>query len=100
MSTRRRRERFSGSSLAPVGAAALTTACTTPAGRSGTIERPAPREESKAWVDSVIAGMSLRQKVAQMVWPFMLGDYAPTTAPAWRELERLARDEEVGGFIV
>jgi beta-N-acetylhexosaminidase len=44
--------------------------------------------------------MSLRQKVAQMVWPFMLGDYAPTTAPAWRELERLARDEEVGGFIV
>lgn len=86
--------------LLGVAAAALTTACTAPAGRSGTIERPAPRGESNAWVDSVIAGMSLRQKVAQMVWPFMLGDYAPTTAPAWRELERLARDEEVGGFIV
>jgi beta-N-acetylhexosaminidase len=35
-----------------------------------------------------------------MVWPFMLGDYAPATAPAWRELERLVSEEEVGGFIV
>jgi beta-N-acetylhexosaminidase len=44
--------------------------------------------------------MTLRQKVAQMVWPFMLGDYAATDAPAWTQLERLVRQEEVGGFIV
>ncbi|HEX6048585.1 MAG TPA: glycoside hydrolase family 3 N-terminal domain-containing protein [Gemmatimonadaceae bacterium] len=83
-----------------VAAAVLATACTTPTGRSGTIERPSPRGESDAWADSVIARLSLRQKVAQMVWPFMLGDYAPATAPAWRELERLVSEEEVGGFIV
>jgi len=44
--------------------------------------------------------MSLRQKVAQMVWPFMLGDYAATDAPSWTQLERLVVQEQVGGFIV
>jgi len=44
--------------------------------------------------------MTLRQKVAQMVWPFMLGDYAATNAPSWTQLERLVRQEQVGGFIV
>ena len=33
-----------------------------------------------------------------MVWPFMLGDYAPTDAPAWRQLERLVTEDEVGGY--
>lgn len=53
-----------------------------------------------SWTDSILATMTLRQKVAQMVWPFMLGDYAPTNSPTWRELERLAGEEQVGGFIV
>jgi beta-N-acetylhexosaminidase len=52
------------------------------------------------WADSVLATMSLRQKVAQMVWPFMLGDYAATDAPSWTQLERLVTQEQVGGFIV
>lgn len=53
-----------------------------------------------AWTDSVLATMSLRQKVAQMVWPFMLGDYAATDAASWTQLERLVTQEQVGGFIV
>src|SRR4029453_6445693 len=53
-----------------------------------------------SWSDSVLAAMTLRQKVAQMVWPFMLGDYAATDAASWTQLERLVRQEEVGGFIV
>jgi len=53
-----------------------------------------------SWSDSVLATMTLRQKVAQMVWPFMLGDYAATDAASWIQLERLVRQEEVGGFIV
>jgi beta-N-acetylhexosaminidase len=52
------------------------------------------------WVDSVLATMTLRQKAAQMVWPFMLGDYTSVDSPAWRQLERLAAVEQVGGFII
>jgi beta-N-acetylhexosaminidase len=44
--------------------------------------------------------MTLRQKVAQMVWPFMLGDYVSTDSPSWRQLEHLASGEQVGGFII
>jgi beta-N-acetylhexosaminidase len=47
-----------------------------------------------------LATLTLRQKVAQMVWPFMLGDYVAANAPSWSQLERLVRQEEVGGFIV
>jgi len=35
-----------------------------------------------------------------MVWPFMLGDYTSVDSPAWRQLERLAAVEQVGGFII
>jgi beta-N-acetylhexosaminidase len=73
----------SGASTAGTGAAREATG----AGRS-------------AWADSVLTTMSLRQKVAQMVWPFMLGDYAATDAPSWTQLERLVTQEQVGGFIV
>lgn len=84
-----------------VVAALFAMACASPSGRSGTSEPPTPRARpSVSWSDSVLAGMSLRQKVAQMVWPFMLGDYAPTTTPAWQQLERLVSEQEVGGFIV
>jgi beta-N-acetylhexosaminidase len=55
---------------------------------------------SSSWTDSVVATMTLRQKVAQMVWPFMLGDYVATDAPSWTQLERLVSQEQVGGFIV
>ena len=53
-----------------------------------------------SWADSVLRSLTLRQKVAQMVWPFMLGDYAATDAPSWTQLERLVKQEQVGGFIV
>ena len=61
----------------------------------------APQSTTRsAWTDSVLATLTLRQKVAQMVWPFMLGDYTSADSPAWTQLERLAAVEQVGGFIV
>jgi hypothetical protein len=38
----------------------------------------------------LLTTMTLRQKVAQMVWPFMLGDYTSTDSPCVEQLERLA----------
>ena len=84
--------------LAFAACAATLTACAS-SGTAATSAQPHV-SASQSWTDSVLATMSLRQKVAQMVWPFMLGDYAPTDAPAWRQLERLAAEEQVGGFIV
>ena len=93
------RSRYSSGTLA----AALVAAVVAVAGcaSSGAAVSEAPRAGSRSsWSDSVLATLTLRQKVAQMVWPFMLGDYVPTDAPAWRQLEQMVTEDEVGGFIV
>ena len=85
--------------VATVLSMVVTGACAS-SGRSSAEVSARGDVTRSAWSDSVLATMTLRQKVAQMVWPFMLGDYSPTAATAWRELERLVTEQQVGGFIV
>lgn len=58
----------------------------------------AGRQES--WADSVLASLSLRDKAAQMVWPWVLGDYTAADDPTYRRVERLVREQRVGGIII
>jgi beta-N-acetylhexosaminidase len=58
-----------------------------------------PRDRAR-WADSVLATLSLRQKVGQMVWVWTLGDYTAVDAPAYATIERQIRDLELGGIIV
>jgi beta-N-acetylhexosaminidase len=44
--------------------------------------------------------MSPRDKAAQLVWPQLFGDYAPTSTPGWTRIQDLIQTEHVGGFIV
>lgn len=55
---------------------------------------------SDAWVDCALAHMTLRDKVAQMVWPQLYGDYVSADAPAWRRLTALVQEQHVGGVIM
>ena len=52
------------------------------------------------WADAVLAKLTLRQKAAQMVWVWTLGDYTADDAPAFTAIERLVREQELGGVIV
>ena len=52
------------------------------------------------WADSVLKTLTLRQKAAQMVWIWTLGDYTATDAAAYTSIERLVREQELGGIIV
>jgi beta-N-acetylhexosaminidase len=52
------------------------------------------------WADSVLATLTVRQKAAQMVWVWTLGDYTATDAPSFLTIERLVREQELGGAIV
>lgn len=85
------------------GGLLAANACASSGGRptanAGGAASPATNKRS-TWVDSVLRTMTLRDKVAQMVWPFMLGDYAATDATSWTQLQRLVTDDHVGGFIV
>jgi beta-N-acetylhexosaminidase len=96
--SRRRRSGMAGG--APLYAALATVTLIVSACASSGARTSGDAVAGDRWADSVLATMSLRQKVAQMVWPFMLGDYAATDAPSWTQLERLVTQEQVGGFIV
>ncbi len=52
------------------------------------------------WADSVLATMTPRDKAAQLVWPQLFGDYAPTSSAGWARVEQLIAREHVGGFIM
>lgn len=53
-----------------------------------------------AWGDSVARTLSLRDKVAQLVWPWILGDYVAEHSAEWERVSRLVTQEHVGGFIM
>ncbi|MEO6443996.1 MAG: glycoside hydrolase family 3 N-terminal domain-containing protein [Gemmatimonadaceae bacterium] len=52
------------------------------------------------WADSVLKTLSVREKAAQLVWPWILGDYVPEQSAEWSRISRLVTEQRVGGFIV
>ncbi|MEP7347541.1 MAG: glycoside hydrolase family 3 N-terminal domain-containing protein [Gemmatimonadaceae bacterium] len=63
---------------------------------------PAPTitRDGSRWADSVLATLSLRDRAAQLVWPWILGDYVPEGSSEWRRISRFVREDHVGGFIL
>ena len=78
-------------------AAATLTACA-PAATTRSLSSSTARQAG--WADSVLASLSLRDKAAQMVWPWVLGDYTAADDPSYRRVERLVREQRVGGIII
>lgn len=82
-----------------------SVAVTPPAERPGLAElsppQVSPRDRADiAWADSVLSTLSLRDKVAQLVWPWILGDFVSEQSAEWGRISRLVTEQHVGGFIV
>lgn len=69
-------------------------------GGGSSTTRAARLADSNRWADSVLAGMSLRDRAAQMVWPNIYADYVPADAPTWRRITSYVRDQKVGGILM
>ncbi len=54
----------------------------------------------RSWAEETLAGMTLRQKVGQLMMPFVLGDYAPRGTGQHDRVSRWIEQEEIGGLIV
>jgi beta-N-acetylhexosaminidase len=84
-----------------VGAAgvALAMGCapaaTTPAPAGGVTP-----DAARATPEAILSSLSLRDKAAQMVWPWVLGDYVAAGSPAWERTAALVTREHVGGLII
>jgi beta-N-acetylhexosaminidase len=51
----------------------------------------------RAWVDSTLASLSLRDRIAQMVMIWVLGDYTSNTDSSYAEVRRWIQQDHVGG---
>lgn len=51
------------------------------------------------WVETTLSEMSLREKCAQMIMPWALGNYLPEDSVDYNRLVRLVKDDKVGGII-
>jgi beta-N-acetylhexosaminidase len=55
--------------------------------------------EAHQWVDSVLASLNTRGRVAQLVFPWMWGRYVPSDSDEGRQLRSWVADAGVGGII-
>ena len=99
--------------VAGLAGACLALACTpmgsggpTPAPRPGALHNvpvslsaPLPRTATR-WIDSTLAAMPLRDKVAQMVMIWVLGDYTSTTDSAFAWAAARIAEDKVGGVVM
>jgi len=79
---------------------ALIAACSTVAGPAARWERPAPPPASPVSVDSLLATLSVRQKVGQLIVPWLSGAYAALDDSAFLDAARWVDSLEVGGIII
>ncbi|WP_396207711.1 glycoside hydrolase family 3 N-terminal domain-containing protein [Gemmatimonas sp.] len=96
------------SAVLAAGCAAAGARSVTPATPATPSSAPAaPRTEARTtprshteWADSVLPTLTIRQKAAQMVWVWTLGDYTAVDAPQYATIEKQITDLELGGIIV
>lgn len=69
-----------------------------PSGSSATA-LTAPDEEARDWAKKTLAGLSLKQKIGQMICPQMQGNVAPDSAEFAKVLD-MVRQNEVGSLVV
>lgn len=56
--------------------------------------------DATRWIDQTLAGLTLRERVGQMVTVWALGDYTSTTDPSYVELRRWIQEDGVGGVTM
>src|SRR5687768_3086271 len=97
-------------------ALALVAACTTATSSAGTsADAPVPVQadpqpaapvarvavrDTATWVDSVMATLSPRQRIAQMVMFWVLGDFNSVDDSVFKEVVRWVEQEGVGGLTM
>jgi len=63
-------------------------------------ETPSPDASADAWVEQQLQRLTLRQKVGQMVMPWLGGEYLARNSDAYDSLRQWVVDYGVGGIII
>jgi len=57
-------------------------------------------DAARHWIEQTLATLTLRQRVAQMVMVWVLGDYASTTDSAYALVRSWVADDGIGGVVM
>jgi beta-N-acetylhexosaminidase len=63
-------------------------------------EAPQERPDTRTWAERTLAGMTLREKVGQLIMPWVLGDFAPEGSPSHERIVDYIKHQGVGGVIM
>lgn len=56
--------------------------------------------EPGAWTEAMLAEMTLREKVGQLIMTWVSGDFAPEGSASFERVRRMIEDHGIGGMIV
>jgi beta-N-acetylhexosaminidase len=56
--------------------------------------------QDSAWVEATIRSLSPRERVAQLIMPWVPGEYAAVGSPEYEEVRRWVEDDKVGGLVL
>ena len=56
--------------------------------------------QDSAWVETTLASLSPRERVAQLVMPWVPGEYAAVGSPEYEQVRGWVEDDKVGGLIL
>ena len=85
----------------------ILAACASPAGAPAVFD-PATRapyyttldSRARTWVDETLSSLTLRERIGQLVVPWIPGSYASSTDPEFLEIERWVAEEGIGGVAI
>ena len=96
-----------GRGAAEVGPGAAAADAATPAASGARLSpfggppiEPTLSAGAETWVEETLAGLSLRERVAQLVMVWMSGGYAPRDNEEFTRIESLVRDDAIGGIVI
>lgn len=93
----------------------VTGACTPPASLSSTAKDPASERllgaahpgasvtlsrQDSAWVEATMRSLSPRDRVAQLIMPWVPGEYAAVGSPEYEQVRGWVEDDKVGGLVL
>ncbi len=52
------------------------------------------------WVESTLASLSLKEKVGQLIMPWVGGDYSAVGSPEFEQVRKWIQDDGVGGLVM
>lgn len=56
--------------------------------------------QDSAWIDATIASLTPRERIAQLIMPWVPGEYAAVGSPEYEQVRAWVSDDKVGGLIL